>query len=577
MRLADSTLSLAAAFAASQSLFRFASSSAVAIVVDKAYESESKQLDYSNSTSLGEECSFSKSYLLDGSGADTGILGCSDPKLFCVEDSLSALGGRCALPAVAHRELQNTPACTASCTGLYACAGSLNPSNIGVGSCCGYKACYRVSASTVIGEGSCIGYKACYKAKDAAEEIQLKEILIMDSPVDILEALLETAAVLNTQHATSTPLMGVFLTLETIPATDKVHASLLGIIILETTAVVDITPATKVMVMCPIGAATHHGRVRGALFRLETMYATNIDHALRILHSPSTSAPTKATTTSPTHKPTTAAPTNNPTQKPTISPVTTGPTTSPTKKPTDPTKKPTNAPTVAPTKKPTTADPTNNPTQKPTNNPVTPLPTNSPTMKPGKNPTDLPINAPTNQPTRISSTFLFSVDLCYPGCGNFSAVNTNSTFEEIIETYVPCSLMQCAVTVVDSATSSCETCNISSSRRLRFLQESEYKTSAVMFEIVSNTPLVEQEVLTNLNSNIANANSDLAASTASFRVHGNFVAAKLQPTSQPTKMQSTSSKSMKAKSSKKPTSPSTNPDSKSSKDTKDPKGSRNSS
>ncbi|KAL3793031.1 hypothetical protein HJC23_003039, partial [Cyclotella cryptica] len=195
------------------------------------------------------------------------------------------------------------------------------------------------------------------------------------------------------------------------------------------------------------------------------------------------------------------------------------------------------------------------------------------------------------------TTLLFSVDLCFPGCGNFSAVNTNSTFEEVIKTYVPCSPMQCVVTVVDSATSSCETCNISSSRRLRFLQESEYKTSAVLFEIVSNTPLVEQEVLANLNSNIANANSDLAASTASFRVQGNFVAASLQPTSQPTKKQSTSfetyplfrhpcrssdinssqSKSTKAKSSKKPTSPSSKPGSKSAKDTKDPKDSRNSS
>lgn len=144
MRLFDSSLSLTAAFASSQTLFSPASSSAVTTVVDIAYESESNHLDYVKSSSLGEECLFSKSYYLKGGIADTGILGCSDPEYVCIEDSLSSLGGRCAPPAVAHRELQKTPPCTVKCTGTDACLG-VDQSKVGVGSCCGYKACAGVS------------------------------------------------------------------------------------------------------------------------------------------------------------------------------------------------------------------------------------------------------------------------------------------------------------------------------------------------------------------------------------------------------------------------------------------------
>ena len=153
MRLVDSSLSITAAFAASQTLFLSASSSAAASVVDISYENEAKQLDYSKSASVGQECSFSNSYL-KGTGADTGILGCSDPEYVCVEDALSSLGGRCAPASVVHRELQNTPACTAKCTGADACDGSggLDPSNIGVGSCCGYRACFGVSGMLTIAD-----------------------------------------------------------------------------------------------------------------------------------------------------------------------------------------------------------------------------------------------------------------------------------------------------------------------------------------------------------------------------------------------------------------------------------------
>lgn len=143
MRLVDSSISLTAAFAASQTLFLSASSLAAASVLDISSENEAKQLDYSKSSSVGQECSFSNSYL-KGTGADTGILGCGEPEYICVEDALSSLGGRCAPANVIHRKLFNTT-CTAKCTGDSACDGSLDPINIGDGSCCGYKACYGVS------------------------------------------------------------------------------------------------------------------------------------------------------------------------------------------------------------------------------------------------------------------------------------------------------------------------------------------------------------------------------------------------------------------------------------------------
>lgn len=146
MRLVDSSLSITAAFAASHTLFRFASSSAVATVVDTAYEGEAKQLD-DKSFSLGKECLFSNSYYAEGGRADTGILGCSDPQYVCVEDSLSSLGGRCAPAVMAHRELQSTYDCLEKCTGIDACNGSLDPIYIGYGSCCGYKACFGVSGT----------------------------------------------------------------------------------------------------------------------------------------------------------------------------------------------------------------------------------------------------------------------------------------------------------------------------------------------------------------------------------------------------------------------------------------------
>ncbi len=143
MRLVDSSLSLTVALAASQTLFLSASSLADASVLDISYENEANQLDYNKSSSLGQECSFSTSYL-KGTGADTGILGCGEPEYVCVEDALSTLGGRCAPAAEVHRKLFNTT-CTVKCTGDRACNGSLDPSRIGNGSCCGYSACFGVS------------------------------------------------------------------------------------------------------------------------------------------------------------------------------------------------------------------------------------------------------------------------------------------------------------------------------------------------------------------------------------------------------------------------------------------------
>lgn len=148
MRLVAST-SLSAAMAASQALLRIGSTSAVANIVNVAYESQ-----FQNQTnelhSIEEECSFTASVSLRGGDADTGILSsCSNPEHVCVEDVSSSRGGRCALVVSEKRRLQ-TGACETKCTPDSACEGlsqDFIDNNIGERSCCGEYACVGVSGS----------------------------------------------------------------------------------------------------------------------------------------------------------------------------------------------------------------------------------------------------------------------------------------------------------------------------------------------------------------------------------------------------------------------------------------------
>ena len=119
------------------------SNAAMAAAVDAAYEN--KIVEHAadvRTRSLGEECSFASSGLRGN--VDTGILGCAED-FVCVEDGRSSLGGICvsANTDMKHRELQNTSACTAKCTGTDACKGTSDDilATIPDGSCCGELSC----------------------------------------------------------------------------------------------------------------------------------------------------------------------------------------------------------------------------------------------------------------------------------------------------------------------------------------------------------------------------------------------------------------------------------------------------
>lgn len=130
------------------------------------------------------------------------------------------------------------------------------------------------------------------------------------------------------------------------------------------------------------------------------------------------------------------------------------------------------------------------------------------------------------------------MDLCYPGCGNFEVINRNNAFEESIMKYIPCSPNDCSITIVASS-STCVICNITSPGGVRFLQGEDFQSSAVIFQIVSTTPLNEEVVLENLNSNVTNANNDLSGNSM-IRVSGTFTMATLQSTPPPTNKPSVS-------------------------------------
>ena len=149
MQLSVSSSYLFASLTASRALFGIDLNSAVAAAIDMAYFGETDLLDADTAT-LGEECAFVVSSKQRGHHADSGILGCTDPKAFCVEDKLSSLGGRCASSAIVSRMLQNTEPCNAKCTGINACQNLTQDfidNNIGEKSCCGYQACAFITGT----------------------------------------------------------------------------------------------------------------------------------------------------------------------------------------------------------------------------------------------------------------------------------------------------------------------------------------------------------------------------------------------------------------------------------------------
>lgn len=103
----------------------------------------------------------------------------------------------------------------------------------------------------------------------------------------------------------------------------------------------------------------------------------------------------------------------------------------------------------------------------------------------------------------------------------------------MIMKYTPCTAADCTVTIL-SASDSCTPCAVPG-RRLRFLEDSGDQSSAITFEIVSDTPLNEDLVLGNLNDGIDDANEDLSQDGITFSISGNYQSATLMPTSQPTK------------------------------------------
>ena len=131
-------------------------------------------------------------------------------------------------------------------------------------------------------------------------------------------------------------------------------------------------------------------------------------------------------------------------------------------------------------------------------------------------------------------TLLLSVDLCYPGCGDFTDIYTNNEFEDMIMKYTPCSADECTVTIVGES-DVCTPCSNEPSRNLRFLQDSGSQSSAITFEIESTTPLNEQVVTENLNDSISEANDELEQDGVDFYVSGNYKEATKVPTKQPTK------------------------------------------
>ena len=130
-------------------------------------------------------------------------------------------------------------------------------------------------------------------------------------------------------------------------------------------------------------------------------------------------------------------------------------------------------------------------------------------------------------------TLIYATDICYPGCGDFTTVYDNNEFEDIVMKYVPCNSTQCVVTVI-AQSDQCVLCSIPLTRQLRVLQAIPLQSSTITFEIQSTIPLNEEEVTSNLNSNIANVNNETSTVNPPFEIKSNFVSTTSQPTTQPT-------------------------------------------
>ena len=537
MLLPASSTSLSAVIAASHATLRIGLTSAVVHIVDLAYESETQTHSTINFVSSHEECHFATSFSLRRVNVDVGILyACSDPDHVCVEDILSSVGGRC----VPNRKLKTTTTCDTKCTPASACEGlsqDFIDNNIGLGSCCGDKACVGVSATSTIGDESCIGNMNCYAIRDATigdnscngDSIQGGDgyygyVCTYAKGTIGEDSCYEYAACYQTLNDSNQYSFNIG---DSSCRGENSCAYSSGVVIAS--------GSCKGTYACwevyeNIGAAScneSHSCTssRGVInddscngyyscyeneeiignyscngkFSCENNAGIigdskcNNDYECRSNTNPITSAPTSAI---PTKKPT-AKPTKNPTAKP-------------TKKPTA---KPTKKPTASPTMK--DANPTGNPTT--------------------KSPTALPVSvAPTKNPVANSHTLTLKVDLCYPGCGDFTDVYTHNEFEDMIIKYTPCDVHECAITIID-ASDSCFSCSMDPSRRLRFLQDAAFQSSAITFEIQSDEPLIEAIVTENLNDNIFAANEELEEVGVTFRVVSNYTEGTKAPTAQPSK------------------------------------------
>ena len=163
-------------------------------------------------------------------------------------------------------------------------------------------------------------------------------------------------------------------------------------------------------------------------------------------------------------------------------------------------------------------------------NPPTSAPTTS--ASPSVKPTASPTNSPSNTPKSI---LVYSVDICYEGCGNFTDIYTHEEFETIILKYAPCHPSQCYVTIVDEAASLCEPCNDPLTRKQRNLQITlpQIWSSEVIFDIRSDYDLNQTMITLNLNDNVDNINNDLNTISPSFSIDSGFTATTDQPTLQP--------------------------------------------
>jgi hypothetical protein len=588
MRLSTAPTSFPAAFAASQALLSIGSTTSVAKVISVAYKRESQK--YTNqSKSATEECSFLASPNLRGVDADLGILSCSDPENICVEDRSSSLGGRCMSLSSGRRKMQEATECDTKCTPASACEGlsaDFIANNIGLGSCCGDYACVGVSESSTIGEKSCIGYKTCYKMLDATigdnsctgDSIKGADgyygyVCAHASGTIANDSCYEYAACYQTladsakytwdvganscrgknacfydsamviPGGTCNGEFSCYKLYETV-GTESCNGS--HSCTYSEGAVSDSScngyyacynnekSIGRDSCNAKSACENNKGVIGDTLCNTEEECKDNTETVTLAPTAAPTSPPTKGNETSPP----TAAPV---TSAPSKADETSLPTASPTKKPTsDPTKNPTTAPTEkdatpAPTKKPVvTSSPTKNPTKRPT------------TKAPTANPTSA---APTQNPVTISPTLVLTVDLCYPGCGDFTDIYTNNEFEDMIMKYTPCTTDECTVTIVGES-DVCTPCSLVSSRGLRFLQDGGFQSSAITFEIESTKPLNEQVVTGNLNDSITEANDDLEQDGIDFYVSGNYKEATKAPTKQPTKKPTPVASAASSKSSK---------------------------